>query len=76
MNAIALALVLSAAPPANSDPHDVYLEAYAIREEDPDRARASFTWVVEHTTPDDSEHEKAARWLKDLRNKHTKKKRR
>lgn len=75
MIGLALVVLLSAAPPSSADPRDVYLEAYAIRDEDPDRAKELFKWVVDHTPPSDDDHDKAVRWLKDLRNKHTKKKR-
>ncbi|MGV3623183.1 MAG: hypothetical protein ACO1OB_20355 [Archangium sp.] len=76
MIAFALSLLLSAAPPSGSDPYEVYLDAYVIREDDPDRAKELFQWVVDHTPPDDTQHEKAVAWLKALKNKHTKKKKR
>lgn len=70
MIAFALAVLLSAAPDAGTDPHEVYLEAYTLKESDPTRARELFKWVVDHTKKKDAEHEKAKRWLRDLKGKH------
>lgn len=67
-----LASAVSASTPrpakvfAENDPRGIYLRGYAVRDTDPETARALFLRVLELTAPGEELHEKAKRRLEQL----------
>lgn len=72
LRALALAWCLAASPdlpPEDAMPDYVFMEAYVLKDANPERALKLFRWVRQHTQPGTPLFEKAKRWELELSTK-------